>query len=121
MRSAIKNSGYEFPRTRITVNLAPADAKKSGPSFDLPIAVGLVARSLQIDADILKTSICIGELALDGEVRPVSCVLPTTLFARDHGFTRVFVPRLNATEAALIPGVDVIAVDSLTHITDMLT
>lgn len=121
VRSAIKNSGYQFPRTRITVNLAPADAKKSGPSFDLPIAIGLVARSEKLDQEIITSSIFIWELALDGVVRSVSSVLPTVLFARDHSFARVFVPRDNATEAALVPDIQIVAVDDLTWVIGMLS
>lgn len=121
VRSAIKNSGYEFPRTRITVNLAPADAKKSGPSFDLPIAIGLVAVSEWLDRNMIEKSIFVGELALDGVVRPVTSILPTVLFAKDHGYERVFVPHDNRIEAALVPDIQIIPIVDLTHIVQILS
>src|ERR1043165_6448909 len=79
VRSAIRNSGYEFPQRRITINLAPADIKKEGPSFDLPIAVGILAASEQLKSDILSETLMVGELSLDGAVRPVAGVLPIAL------------------------------------------
>mgnify|MGYP000426171310 FL=1 len=83
VRSAIKNSDLPFPRTKITVNLAPADIKKTGPSFDLPIALGILLEECKIDQKILDETLVVGELALDGLVRPVQAVLPTVIFAKE--------------------------------------
>lgn len=83
VRSAIKNSDLPFPRTKITVNLAPADIKKSGPSFDLPIALGILLEECKIDQVLLDETLVIGELALDGAVRSVQAVLPTVIFAQE--------------------------------------
>src|SRR5438105_4657182 len=89
VRSAIRNSGFEFPQKRITINLAPADVKKEGPSFDLPIAVGTLAASGQSSMQILHETVIVGELSLDGAVRPVSGVLPIALAAKAKGIKRL--------------------------------
>lgn len=83
VRSAIKNSDLPFPRTKITVNLAPADIKKTGPSFDLPIALGILLEECKIDQNLLNETLVVGELALDGAVRSVQAVLPTVIFAKE--------------------------------------
>jgi magnesium chelatase family protein len=83
VRSAIKNSSLPFPRTKITVNLAPADIRKTGPSFDLPIALGIIAEEMNISQELLNETLVVGELALDGMVRPVPAILPTVIFARE--------------------------------------
>lgn len=101
VRSAIKNSGADFPARRITVNLAPADLPKAGPSYDLPIALGILLASEQLQADI-KDALFIGELSLDGSLRPINGVLSQTLMAKDHTFKRIFIPTSNAKEAAII-------------------
>lgn len=113
VRSAILNSGLHFPRNRITVNLAPADLKKVGPAYDLPIALGMLIAAEQISESVLDGAMVVGELALDGAVRHARGVLPMTAFARDHGFRRVFVPAPDANEAALVPGVEIIAAGHL--------
>ncbi|MCS7061662.1 MAG: YifB family Mg chelatase-like AAA ATPase [Anaerolineae bacterium] len=113
VRAAIRNSGLHFPSNRITVNLAPADLKKVGPAYDLPIALGMLIASEQVVSGALQDAIVVGELALDGSVRHVRGVLPMTAFARDQGFKRIFVPLADAAEAALIPGIEVVAVQSL--------
>lgn len=113
VRSAIRNSGLSWPiNSRITINLAPADLKKEGPSFDLPIAIGLLAASGQIETDISHAAM-VGELALDGNVRPVRGVLPIVALAQRLGKTVAFVPAENAREAALVDGIEVYAVDTL--------
>src|SRR5690348_7220660 len=101
VRSALKNSGAEFPQHRITVNLAPADLPKNGPSFDLPIALGLLLASEQIEADV-QSSWLAGELSLDGSVRPVNGILAIAALAKKSGAKQLFVPQDNAAEAALI-------------------
>ncbi|MCS7054789.1 MAG: YifB family Mg chelatase-like AAA ATPase [Thermoflexales bacterium] len=116
VRAAIRNSGLRFPTNRVTVNLAPADLKKIGPSYDLPIALGLLMASEQLDPGCLDGAMVIGELALDGAVRHVRGVLPATAFAREQGFRRIFVPAADACEASLINGIEVIAVESLAQL-----
>jgi len=113
VRAAIRNSGLFFPTNRVTVNLAPADLKKIGPSYDLPIALGLLMASEQLDLGCLDGAMVLGELALDGTVRHVRGVLPAAAFAREQGFRRIFVPMADAGEAALVNGIEVIAVESL--------
>jgi magnesium chelatase family protein len=105
--SAIKNNGFTFPLKRITVNLAPADVRKEGAAFDLPIAVGILAASGQAAAGVSVESVILGELALDGRLKPVRGVLPVALFARDRGYRRLFVPEANAPEAAFVRGIEV--------------
>lgn len=113
VRSAIRNSGFEFPLRRVTVNLAPADIRKEGPSFDLPIAIGVLAASEQVSMAALEETMLIGELSLDGGVRPVTGVLPVALAAREMGVRRLMVPSGNTEEAAIVSGIDVIPVDTL--------
>ncbi len=112
VRAAIKNSGLVFPRGRIVVNLAPADLRKEGPAYDLPIAVGLLAASGQIPSELDK-SLFIGELSLDGTVRHTNGVLPMAVAAQKEGYDTLFVPQADAPEASLIEGVDVFPLDSL--------
>ncbi|MDD1148384.1 YifB family Mg chelatase-like AAA ATPase [Pseudomonas sp. TNT2022 ID357] len=112
VRSAILNAGFNFPPRRITLNLAPADLPKDGGRFDLAIALGILAASVQVPALALDNIECLGELALSGEVRAVRGVLPAALAARKAGRT-LLVPRANAEEACLASGLEVIAVDHL--------
>ncbi len=119
VRSAIINSGFEFPTRRITVNLAPADLPKSGGRFDLPIAVGLLAASGQIDPLRLTGREFVGELALSGEVRAVDGTLPTAMAAHAAGCSLV-VPSHNAIEASLVEGCDIYACESLLHLCNHL-
>ena len=113
VRTAIKNSGLDFPIQRITVNLAPADLRKEGPFFDLPIAVGILAATEQINPDIPKDFLFIGELSLDGSVRGVHGVLPLVLAARELGIKKVVVSLENAQEAALVQDVQIFGVKNL--------
>ena len=111
--TALSNSGFRFPLGRMTINLAPADVKKEGPSFDLPIAVGMIAASEQMLLDQLDNFLIIGELALTGAVRPVKGVLPIALRAKADGKTGLLVPPDNAAEAAVVAGLNVIPVQNL--------
>jgi magnesium chelatase family protein len=111
--TAITNSGFKFPMGRTTINLAPADVKKEGPSFDLPIAVGALAASEQFASDQLENFAMVGELALTGAVRPVKGVLPIALRAKAEGKVGVLVPRDNAAEAAVVAGLQVIPIQNL--------
>ncbi len=113
VQAAIKNAGLSFPRKRVTVNLAPAAVRKEGPAYDLPIALGVLAASEQVDPRELEDSLVIGELSLDGSVRHVRGVLPMAAVARSQGMRRVFVPQADAAEAGLIPDLEVIPVHSL--------
>lgn len=113
VRAAIFNSGFTYPAGRLLVNLSPADVRKEGPSFDLPIALALLGIDEQVDRLALQAFAALGELALDGTLRPVSGILPMVLGARNAGFTKLIVPQSNADEAALVEGIELYAVDSL--------
>ena len=118
--TAITNSGFKFPMGRTTINLAPADVKKEGPSFDLPIAVGMLAASEQIETDQLDNFLLVGELALTGAVRRVKGVLPIALRAKQDGKTGLIVAKENAAEAAVVAGLQVIGVENLREATGFL-
>jgi magnesium chelatase family protein len=111
--TAIKNSGLAYPNKRITINLAPADVKKEGSSFDLPIAVGMLASSGQVREDMLKDFIILGELALDGSLRPVHGVLPIAVEIKKMGFRGIILPKENAREGAMIEGLEVYGMENL--------
>ncbi len=112
VRAAVRNSGFAYPMKRITVNLAPADLRKEGPAYDLPMAVGLLIASEQLSADLSRTLI-LGELSLDGTVRHTNGVLPMAAVARENGFDTLFVPASDAPEAALIPDLQVYPIETL--------
>jgi magnesium chelatase family protein len=118
--AAIKNSGLEIPARRYTVNLAPADVKKEGSAFDLPIAVGLLTATHQLPDDRLEDALLLGELALDGTLRPVRGVLPIVLEARAAGVRSIIITKENACEAALVEGIDVYGMESLREVADYL-
>lgn len=120
VKAAIKNSGYAFPTKKITVNLAPADVRKAGTAYDLPIAVGILAASETLRLPV-ASYLYLGELSLDGSVRPVTGVLPIVFAARKHGLAGVLVPRPNAKEAAVVEGIKVLAVDTLSQVVAFLT
>jgi len=113
VKSAIKNSGYDFPARRITINLAPADIRKDGAAFDLPIAIGLLCATGVVNADNLKNYILLGELSLDGQIKPVRGVLPVAVSARDWGDYSLLVPADNVEEGAVVAGPKVYAVHDL--------
>ena len=119
--SAIKNAGLEYPRRALTVNLAPASVRKEGPAYDLPIALGVLIVGAQLHQHHLDHSLVIGELSLDGTVRHVRGVLPMAAMAREQGYQRVYVPEVDAAEAALIPDLEVIPVSSLAALYAHLT
>ena len=116
VQSAIKNSGLLFPRKHVRVNLAPASVRKEGPSYDLPIALGILAASDQIPIGLLQNILVVGELSLDGSVRHVRGVLPMAALAVEKGFRRILVPETDAAEAALIPDLEVIPIHNLEQI-----
>ncbi len=119
--SAVKNSGYFFPQKKVTVNLAPADVRKEGSAFDLPIAVGIIAADGHIPPDRLEDLVIVGELSLDGSLRYVRGVLSMAMAVRDAGCRGMVVPAGNADEAALVDGIEVYAVESLRETVGLLT
>ncbi|MBN9351800.1 MAG: YifB family Mg chelatase-like AAA ATPase [Chitinophagaceae bacterium] len=121
MTSAIKTNGYTFPRTKVIVNMAPADIRKSGTAFDLPIAIGVLAGSNQIECgDLLEQYIMMGELALDGYIRPIKGALPIAIQARKEHFKGLIVPVENAREAAMVNNLDVYGVGHIKEVIDLL-
>ncbi len=121
VRSAIINSGFQYPDTQSLINLAPADVKKIGPAFDLPIALGILACSGALQSDSIREYVVIGELALDGRVRPVNGVLSMAMTAAAEGFSKMIVPLDNANEAAVVRDIEVYPVGSLAQAMALLT
>ncbi len=119
VRSAIRNSGWAFPDHRVTVNLAPADVRKTGTSFDLPVALGILAASGHVEPDAFRNALVIGELSLDGGIQPTPGVLPVAIAASQQGM-RLVVPTVNALEAAVVPGLDIVPVDTLASMVEVL-
>ena len=119
VRSAIRNSGFDFPAHRVTINLAPADVRKRGTSFDLPIAIGVLAASGLLERRAFDDVLILGELSLDGSIQAVRGVLPMALAARRHRL-RLLLPARSATEAAIVPGLEPIAVSSLAEVVAVL-
>ena len=113
VKSAVVNSGFSYPKTQSLVNLAPADIRKQGPAFDLPIAIGMIAGTGALKADGLHDYVIVGELALDGRVRPVNGALSMAMAAKDKGYTGFVCPLENASEAAVVQGIDAYGVGSL--------
>ena len=120
VRAAIKNSGYLIPPTHITINLAPADLKKEGSGFDLPIAVGILGAYGALQVDDLSRFLVVGELGLDGSVRPIPGMLPVAILAREKGIPNLILPAANAAEAAVVEGVNVYPVSSLLDVLELL-
>lgn len=116
IRSSIKNSGMIFPPTRKTVNMAPAQLKKQGALFDLPIAVSLLVASLQVAPAPLYHSVLIGELSLDGRIRPVRGILPIVQHAKEKGFKKIFIPKTNSEEASFVSGIEIYPLTSLAEL-----
>jgi magnesium chelatase family protein len=113
VRSSIKNSGLEFPYNRKTINLAPAEVRKKGSMFDLPIALSILIASGQVSGDSFQESLFLGELSLDGNVKAIQGALALTQFATEQGFQRIFLPESNANEASYIDGIEIICLKSL--------
>ncbi len=119
VESAIKTNGYTMPRTRVVVNLAPADIKKSGTAFDLPIAIGLLAANEQIvKYEALKDYVIMGELSLDGKLRPIKGALPIAIQARKEGFKGLIIPAVNAKEAGMVNNLKVFGVETMKEVID---
>ena len=120
MEAAIRNTGSFYPLGRITVNLAPADLPKEGNAFDLPLAVGLLMMSGQLHTDKLDKTVLMGELALDGQIRPIKGVLPVAVEAKKRGFEYLVVPKENGPEAAVVEGIKIFPFEHLNQVTDWL-
>ncbi|MBU1037272.1 YifB family Mg chelatase-like AAA ATPase [Patescibacteria group bacterium] len=121
VRSAIKNSGLAFPRTKITVNLAPADFKKIGPGFDLPIALAvLIAKKSLILSPLDQQAVFVGELALNGDLRPINGVLSIALLVKEQKIKRLYLPKANASEANLIKGLEIYSLENLAQLLEHL-
>ncbi|MBK9109460.1 MAG: YifB family Mg chelatase-like AAA ATPase [Saprospiraceae bacterium] len=113
IESAIRSSAYHYPRLKLIINLAPADIRKEGSAYDLPIAIGILAATLQMNEDRIRHYLMMGELSLDGGVRPVKGVLPMAILAYKEQFQGIIIPKENAREAAIVDQLDIIAVDNL--------
>lgn len=120
VRSAIKNAEYQFPMQRITVNLAPADIKKEGPALDLPIAVGILTASEQMKPISYKKFIIIGELSLNGQIRPVNGVLSIAMMAKKRGIENIIVPKENVHEAGIVNGINIYPISNLREVVQFL-
>jgi len=121
VRAAIRNSGFDFPSRRITVNLAPADLKKEGTAYDLPVAAGILSATGVIPDGSLNGCLLLGELSLDGTLRPVYGVLPKVIATKDAGLEKVLLPRGNALEASVVKGIRVIPIGSLQELVQYTT
>lgn len=120
VKSALKNSGYDFPNRKITVNLAPADIRKEGAAFDLPISAGILAATGVIEKRHLQRYLLMGELSLDGRIKPVKGCLSVAVAARDSGLDGIIIPLENAGEAAVVEGIEVIGVSELAEVVEFL-
>jgi len=121
VKAAIKNSGYHFPSDRITVNLAPADIKKEGSAFDLPMAIGILAATGLVHKTSYSNCLFLGELALDGLIRPIKGVLPMAIAAKELGLKGIFLPLENAPEAGVVEGINIYPVHVLSQVIEALT
>jgi len=121
VKAALKNSGYEFPPRRITVNLAPADLRKEGASFDLPIAMGILAATGVVSGDRLGDYLLMGELSLDGSIKPVRGCLPVAVMAAAEGYRGIIIPKENVNEGGVVEGIEVIGVSELAEVVGFLS
>lgn len=114
--AALANSGYQLPGKKITINMAPADLRKEGAAYDLPLAVGILAASKQLEKEEFSECLIMGELSLDGSVQPIKGALPIVLQAKADGFTHIFLPKNNVQEAAVVSGVNIFSVETMTEL-----
>jgi magnesium chelatase family protein len=121
VQTAVKNAGLHFPRHRIVVNLSPAAIRKEGPAYDLPIALGVIILSGRLPHEVVEDTLVVGELSLDGVVRHTRGILPMAATARANGYKRMFVPEMDAPEAALMPDLEVYPVKTLADLYNHLT
>lgn len=120
IKAGLINCNFLFPKGKVLVNLAPADIRKEGPCYDLPIALGILASSGQVKKNLLDSYVILGELSLDGKLRPVRGILPAAIYAKENGFKGIIVPKDNAMEAAVVEGQDTIAADNLRDVVEFL-
>jgi Mg chelatase-like protein len=118
--SALQVSGYKFPRNRIVINMAPADIRKEGSSYDLPLAIGILAAAEELDASRLDRFLLMGELSLDGSVLPIKGALPIAIKAREEGFKGLIIPKQNAREAAVVNDLEVYGVESIKEVIEFI-
>ena len=118
IEAALKNVGYKIPGKKVVINMAPADIRKEGSSYDLPLAMGILSASNQIKSEGIHRYVIMGELGLDGNVQPVRGVLPITIQAKREGFKGIILPHINAQEAAVVEGIDVYGVRNITEVID---
>jgi len=120
IQAAIANLGYYYPHKKIVINMAPADIRKEGSAYDLPIAIGIMAASEQVNTDLLEQFIIMGELSLDGTLKPIKGALPIAIKAKQDGFRGLIVPKSNAREAAVVEGLDVYGVENIHDVVSIL-
>lgn len=120
VKTAIKNSGYELDSRKIVINLAPADIKKEGSFFDLPIAIGILSCIGEVECEDLNEVAFIGELSLDGKINKVDGILPMCIEAKKLGIKKIILPKVNAKEASVVEGIDVLGVENLIQVVDFL-
>ncbi len=118
--SSLKNNGFERPRYKVIINMAPADLKKAGAAYDLPIAIGILGTTQQINSDLFKEYIIMGELSLDGSLRPLKGALPMAIQAKNEGYKGLILPKQNAREAAMVSDLDVYGVEDLMQVVNLL-
>lgn len=118
--SALQVSGYKFPRNRIVINMAPADIRKEGSSYDLPLAIGILAAAEELDASQLDSFLLMGELSLDGSLLPIKGALPIAIKAREEGFKGLIIPKQNAREAAVVNDLDVYGVETIKEVIEFI-
>jgi magnesium chelatase family protein len=120
IKAALKNNNLNYPGKEITVNMAPADIRKEGSTFDLPIAIGILAASDQVLTDQLSEFIILGELSLDGSIQPMKGILPIALQAKKEGFKGIILPKENAKEAAIVGDMQIYGVETIREVVDFL-
>ena len=120
IQAAIINLGYYYPHKKIVINMAPADIRKEGSAYDLPIAIGIMAASEQVSTDLLEQFVIMGELSLDGTLKPIKGALPIAIKAKQDGFRGLIVPKANAREAAVVEGLDVYGVETIHDVVSIL-
>src|SRR5690606_29022041 len=118
--SAIKNNQFDRPRSRVVINMAPADLKKAGSAYDLPIAIGILGATGQVDTAMVQDFVIMGELSLNGDLQPVRGVLPMAIQAKKEGFKGMLLPAQNAREAAMVAGLDIYPLSDLRAVTNLL-
>ena len=118
--AAVENSGYKFPAKQITINLAPADIRKEGSGYDLPIAIGIMAAEKEVETTLLERTMLVGELSLDGSLQPVKGVLPIAIKARELGYENLIVPNQNVREAAVVNRVKVYGLNHISEVVNFL-